>query len=174
MTEWSKKTVGQEITKAYKTLNRVGGPVGPEGYTSLLADYEGCINSNPVDVTRMEAVMDILITDLPSPDERKLLMDFHFMKAKGKKIPEICEKLDYPRRTLYRRIDELHQKLIEPFALNERLRGVQKFDSVAQNPQIPHVKGELRVHGKRGSIQGWMEPNARPKSENLIEVQEQS
>ncbi|MCT4654249.1 MAG: hypothetical protein N4A65_00405 [Cohaesibacter sp.] len=174
MTEWTKKTVGQEITKAYRTLNRIEGKVGPQGYGNFLAEHKGGKNSAPGDVDRMEAVFDILIKEIENIDERAQLMLFHSMKAKGRKIPEICEKLGLVRRTLYWKIGESHQKLIEAFALNGRLRGDQEFDFIAQKPQIPRVRSELRPRQKRGSIQGWMEPDARPDKESfgIIEAAE--
>jgi hypothetical protein len=89
------------------------------------------------------------------------------MKAKGRKIPEICEKNGSGASNALLEIGEFHQELIEAFALNSRLRGDQEFDFIAQNSQIPRVKDELRPRQKQGSIQGWMEPDARPKPVNF-------
>lgn len=163
---WTAKEVGEEITQAYRVLNRTGGAVGPMGYGNSLAEFQGCKNSNPEDVSRMEAVLDIL-NKMDNAEERKMLMEFHALKARGTRIGEICEKMSIVRRTLYRKIDKLHQSLIESFCLDDRLRHSDRVDQVAQNQQFTHVKGELRHRQKQGSIQGWMEPDARPDIESF-------
>lgn len=182
---WDAKSVEREITRAFITRRLTTRNPGPKeygnGWPDVLYDLEDKrdheerpirVNVTSKDISAADAIFFEVLNKIDCLDIRKTIYRYHYWRSKGLSLDAVAEKLEQSRRKMSRDLSLYHQALVKDFLRSDCLRKRGKVDDVPENQPNDRVKGELRQRENLGKIQGWMEPDARPKAVDFGSTQE--